>query len=200
MREFVIGNSLAMIRKDNPNYSDEKMEIIEYGLTCLYIFVTKSIVIFTVAYFLGILKELIIFMLIYNALRYVSFGIHATSSLKCLISSASIFLLSTYICKISSIPLWFKLIFGLLGILYVLKHSPADTEKRPIVSPKRRMIYKTLSTIVAIIMVVSSLLLKDQFLSNSCIISLLIQCVMISPITYKLTNQKYDNYKDYKFE
>ena len=198
MREYIVGNSLNLIKKEHPNYSDEKIEILEYGLNGLYIFISKSIIIFTIAYFLGILKELIIFMLIYNLIRSVSFGMHATSSTICLVASAFSFLSATYLCKSFEISIGFKIIFGFLSIIYVYLHSPADTEKRPIINPKRRFIYKTLSTIVACAMVICSLLINIDFIANSCIIALLIQCVMISPTSYKLTGQKYDNYKYYQ--
>ena len=198
MKEFVVNNSLAIIKKSHPEFSSEKMEILEYGLTGFYIFISKTIIIFLVAYFLGILKELIIFMLIYNAIRSFSFGMHASSSMVCLIASSITFITSTYICKLIILPIWFKVLFGIITILYIFKYSPADTEKRPIVNPKRTMVYKIISSIIAIIMVVCSLIVKDSFIANSFTFALIIQCVMISPITYKLTNQQYDNYKYYR--
>ncbi len=197
MRDYIVSGSLNLIKRDNPDYSDEKLEILEYGLTGLYIFISKSIVIFTIAYFLGILKELIIFMLIYNLIRSVSFGMHATSSTACLIASAVSFLSATYLCKNFVLPIGFKIIFGIISIIYVYLHSPADTEKRPIISPKRRLIYKSLSTFIAFIMVICSIVLDNVFISNSFTIALLMQCFMISPFAYKMTGQKYDNYKDY---
>ena len=197
MRDYIVSGSLNLIKRDNPDYSDEKLEILEYGLTGLYIFISKSIVIFTIAYFLGIFKELIIFMLIYNLIRSVSFGMHATSSTACLIASAISFLSATYLCKNYVLPIGFKIIFGIISIIYVYLHSPADTEKRPIISPKRRLIYKSLSTFIAFIMVICSIILDNVFISNSFTLSLLIQSFMISPFAYKITGQKYDNYKDY---
>lgn len=197
MREYVVNGSLNLIRKNNPNYDDEKMEILEYGLTGLYIFVSKSIVIFSIAYFLGIFGELIAFMLVYNAIRMFSFGMHATSSRACLIVSTIAFLSATYLCKIIVIPINIKLILGMLGIVWMLIFSPADTEKKPIISPKWRAFYKTISTLISFIMVVCSLLINNDFIANSCIVSLVLQCFMISPIAYKITNQKYDNYKNY---
>ena len=198
MREYVIGNSLSLIRKQHPDYTDEKIEILEYGLTGLYIFISKSIIIFSIAYFLGIFKELIIFMLIYNLIRSVSFGMHATSSTVCLVASAISFLSATYLCKYIDISIGFKVIFGILAIIYVYLHSPADTEKRPIISSKRRLIYKILSTVISFIMVICSFALDNIFISNSFIVGLLIQCFMISPFAYRITGQKYDNYKDYQ--
>ena len=198
MRDAIISKSLKIIKKDNPNFSDEKMEILEYGLTGFYMFVSKSIIIFSVAYFLGILKELIIFMLLYSLIRTLSFGMHASSSMVCLIASSLTFLSSTYISKIVVLPLWIKVILGILSILLIFKYSPADTEKRPIVSPKRRKIYKLLSTVIAIVMVICSVIINHNFIANGLILALVIQSVMISPITYKLAGQQYDNYKYYQ--
>lgn len=200
MRKFIISNSLNLIKADNPDYTNEKMEILEYGLTAFYIFISKSLVIFTIAYFLGILKDLIVFMIIYNCLRFVSFGIHATSSIGCFIASTFSFFLTTYLCRIIVIPQNIKVILGFLGMICIFKYSPADTEKRPIINPKRRSIYKILSTIIAFFMVAFSLILPSDFLANSCIVALMLQCVMISPITYKFANQTYDNYKYYKYD
>ena len=137
-------------------------------------------------------------MLIYNLIRLFSFGIHATSSRACLIVSATTFILATYICKNFVIPINVRLIFGIIATIYVFIYSPADTEKRPIVSPKRRTIYKTISTVIAITMVICSMVITNTFIANAFILSLLIQCAMISPVTYRLTNQKYDNYKYYQ--
>lgn len=197
MRDFVINSSLNLIKKSNPEYTDEKIEILEYGLTGLYIFVSKSVIIFTIAYYLGILKELFIFMLIYNFLRIVSFGAHANSSFGCLFASTFSFLSATYLCKYYSFSYGFKIIFGIIGIICIYSFSPADTEKRPIINPKRRAIYKSLSTIIAVVMVFCSIIIDDIFISNSFVIALLIQSFMVSPFAYKLLNQKYNNYKDY---
>lgn len=197
MREFVVGHSLDLIRKNNPDYSDEKMEILQYGFEVLYIFVSKSIIIFSIAYFLGIFWELLLFMFIYNLIRTVSFGMHANSSIGCLIASTVSFLSATYLCQNFVLPYGFKIIFGIMGIICMYSYSPADTEKRPIISPKRRFIYKSLSTFIAFVMVICSIVIDDVFISNSFVIALLIQCFMISPFAYKLFNQKYDNYKEY---
>ena len=42
MRDYIVSGSLNLIKRDNPDYSDEKLEILEYGLTGLYIFISKS--------------------------------------------------------------------------------------------------------------------------------------------------------------
>ena len=197
MRKKFIECSLKAIKNKYPNYSEERLDEFRYGLEGLYLLITKSIIIFGIAYFLGILGELIVFTVIYNIIRATSFGIHATKSWICLVSSLTIFIGLTYLSTIVSIPIGTRVIVGIIGIFYINKYSPADTKKRPIVSPKRRMVYKTISTIIACVFVVISVITTNDFIANCLLFSLVTQCVMISPLTYKLSGQPFDNYKTY---
>lgn len=198
MKEVFINNSMNLIQKYYPNYSETKLAELKYGLLGLYLMITKSIVIFGIALYLGIFKELLIFTIIYNILRAPSFGIHASKSWICLVSSASIFIFFTYLSATISIPINIKTIIGIIGIILMYKNSPADTAKKPIVSPKRRKIYKIISTFIAIIFTVLSIVIDNNFLTNSFIFSLILQNIMIAPTTYKLFGEPYDNYKSYQ--
>lgn len=198
MKEVFINNSMNLIHKYYPNYSEEKLAELKYGLLGLYLMITKSIIIFGIAIYLNIFKELLIFTVIYNILRAPSFGMHASKSWICLVSSASIFIFSTYLSAKILISINIKIIFGIIGILLMYKNSPADTAKKPIVSPKRRKIYKTISTLIAIIFVIASIVIDNNFLSNSFILSLMLQNIMVAPTTYKIFGATYDNYKSYQ--
>ena len=197
MKEAFINSSINMIQKYYPNYSEVKLAELKYGLLGLYLMISKSIIIFSIAIFLGIFKELLIFTVIYNIIRASSFGMHASKSWICLVASTSIFILLTYLSLNVTIPINIKLIIGIIGIIFMYKNSPADTAKKPIVSLKRRKIYKTISTLLAIIFVICSLIIDNNFLSNSFILSLVLQNIFISPTTYKIFNEPYDNYKTY---
>ena len=197
MKEAFINSSMNMIQKYYPNYSEVKLAELKYGLLGLYLMISKSIIIFSIAIFLGIFKELLIFTVIYNIIRAPSFGMHASKSWICLVASTSIFILLTYLSLNVTIPINIKLIIGIIGIIFMYKNSPADTAKKPIVSLKRRKIYKTISTLFAIIFVICSLIIDNNFLSNSFILSLVLQNIFISPTTYKIFNEPYDNYKTY---
>ena len=197
VKDLIIDNSLSLIRSNRPDYSEEKIEEIEYGLVGLYLTISKTIVIFIIAALLGVLKELIIFTLIYNVIRMPSFGMHASSSTWCLIASTTMFLGFSYLSTMISIPINVKVILGIIGIILIFKNSPADTEKRPIVNPKRRLVYKLISTGIAVTFVILSLVIQNDFWSNCFILGLLLQCFMTAPTTYKLFGQPYDNYKTY---
>ncbi len=197
MKELVIGSSINLIKKQCPKYDEIKLEEIKYGLSSLYITITKTIVICAIAFILGILKELVIFTIIYNVIRMPSFGLHATTSLKCLISSTIIFIGVPYLCTLINMTIGIKIALGIVGIILIFKNSPADTEKRPIINPTRRKIYKILSTLVATIFVILSITIQDDFISNCFTMALILQCFIVSPTIYKLFGLPYDNYKNY---
>ena len=193
-------NACMNFIKENKDFDETKLEEIQYGLEAIYITLEKSVVIFTVAFILGIVKELLILLLFYNLIRMPSFGLHATKSSICLISSLLMFIGGTFLIKYLIIPFAFKYIIGVISFLLILKNAPADTYKRPIVSPRRRMTYKIISSLVALIYVILCLCIKDNLISNAMLLSLVIQNCMISPTVYKMFNLPYDNYKTYILE
>ena len=84
--------------------------------------------------------------------------------------------------------------YEMLSKRIIINLAPADTKKRPIVNKRRREIYKIISTILTIIFSFLALLIKDNFISNCLIFSIILQNCMISPSIYKLFNLPYNNY------
>ena len=196
MKEVIINKQLSMIQKHN-DFDEDKIAIIKYGLESIYILITKTIIILSVSFILGLIKETIIFLVCYSLIRIPSFGLHATKSWICLVASLLIFIILPYICSIIVVPFYFKIIIGIITILFVLKNAPADTYKKPIISKKRRLFFKIGSTFVAVTMIIGALIIKNQFMSNCLIVSLILQCFMISPTVYKIFKLPYNNYKKY---
>lgn len=196
MKKFILDKCMNII-KENKNYDETKLAEIKYGLEGIYLMITKLIIISFLAIILGIFKNMLIFILIYTFMRMPSFGIHAKKSWMCLISSTITFigipLIMMYIYPTKLI----KLIIGILGIIHICIYSPADTHKKPIINKKRRQIYKILSTIIASIYVILSLMITTKYISNCFLFSVILQNILISPITYKIFKMPYNNYKTY---
>lgn len=197
MRDVIINNSLSFIKKNNPDFSNEKLAEIEYGLVSIYLLISKLIIIIILAYILGIVKEMLIFSCLYNVIRIPSFGLHATKSWICLLVSSIMFLGLPILCKYIVIIPIIKFILGMIVTLFIFKNSPADTHKRPIVNPKRRRFFKICSTIISVIFVGLSIYVSDNFLSNCLIAVIGCQTLFISPTVYKIFKLPYNNYKNY---
>ncbi len=192
MKDFIIDKCVNYIKKYN-DYSNDDIDIIKYGLEGIYLTITKVLIIIILSFILGIFKEVIIFLILFNLIRSVAFGLHASSSLVCLISSALIFILLPYLSLYININVYIKSLISILCILYIYKYAPSDTEKRPIVNRKRRLIYRFISTLICICYSFI-LLFVDNFLSNALLFSMILECFMISPTVYKIFKLPYNNY------
>ncbi len=190
-------DSLMILIKQEKHYDDEKLAIIKYGLEGIYLTLSKLIIICVLAYFLDLFYEIIMFLILYSIIRMTSFGLHAKKSWVCLLSSTTIFVFVPFISLHIMIPIYLKVIIGIILIGLIYKNAPADTHKRPIVNYKRRMIYKYCSTFIAIIYIYCSILINNNFFSNCFIFTLLVQAIIISPLVYKIFKLPYNNYLTY---
>jgi len=183
--------------RENNNFDEDKIEKIIYGLESLYIMFFKTLTILLLSYILGIFNDVILLMLFFGLMRLFGFGAHAKKSSDCLFVSMSIFIFFGYLSNVMVLNLYFKIIIFLICIVFYILYAPADTEKRPIISNKRRNVYKMLVIIMSCILISVSFLIDDPIISNIIIISLIMQVIMILPITYKLLGVSYNNYKNF---
>ena len=193
MKEVIINNIMLNI-KNNKDYTEQKLNEIRYGLEALYLTSTKIAVIYIIAVILNSYKELTLIFLLYGTLRLTGFGIHAKSSKECWISSLLIFVPIPYLLKFIFIPKYINIILSIIGTILLLIYSPADTEKRPLIHKKKRIIYKILTTTISTIYTILNIITKDNILSNIITFSILLEAIIVLPISYKLFGLKYNNY------
>ena len=148
-----------------------------------------------VSYILGILRLTIIMVLIIMPFRAFSGGFHLHTHIGCIIST------TMYYCGIPKISIFTyfnnqtKIIFVLcaliFGIIIIKKYAPADTENVPILQEKTRKQKKILSYITYTLGLIIALIIKDNVVSNIIIFGYLVQTLMITPLAYKITRNKY---------
>ena len=79
----------------------------------------------------------------------------------------------------------------IFGIIIIKKYAPADTENVPILQEKTRKQKKILSYITYTLGLIIALIIKDNVVSNIIIFGYLTQIMMITPLAYKITKNKY---------
>ena len=183
------------IRKENPNIDDERAEVINYGLQNIIGEFPKIILVFIIAYILGIFKWALFTFIILFVYKGASGGIHLkthigcilfTTAFYCLIPFASQYLEVSDLAK--SITILFVWIFGMVMIKL---YAPADTESVPILQSKVRKKKRIVSYISFSVGLLIALLVKNQMISNIIILSYFIQTLTITKIAYKLTKSRY---------
>lgn len=197
MKQAFLNHSIQMITKYNSEYNEEDIEKLKYGLEGMYLTVTKLIILVILSILLGIWKEMFIVLLLFNIIRFPAFGFHANSSITCLLFSSALFLGLTYFMIHVNINIYTKIIIETICFMHYIIFAPADTPKRPLTNKKKRYIRKFFSILLAIIFIVSSLLIKNDNISILILTALMIESIMINPITYKLFHQTFNNYKLY---
>lgn len=197
MKRRLLNSIRIAIKKQYPSYSDDKMDEIMYGIEGIYLTITKTIVIFILAFILKIAKELLFLLITFNFIRMFAFGMHANKSWICLVFSSLLFLGGAFLSKYIVLDKVVLYLLYLIVIIIIAIYSPADTVKRPLINKKRRIKFKILSVIIAITYLIITLLIKDNMLINILIFGLIIECILILPITYKVFKMPYKNYKSY---
>ena len=196
MKNLFMNSSLNLITKYNHNYNDEEIEKLKYGLEGIYLTITKTIIIIALAIMFKILKETISILILYNIIRYFAFGFHAEKSIECLIMSSILFIglpLLMFYLK----PLFItKLLISIMCTTTIAIFAPADTIKRPLPNKKKRKIRKICSTIIAIIYSVICIIASKK-ISEIFLCTLIIQAIIVNPITYMIFKQPFNNYKTY---
>ena len=180
-------------------YSNDEIEIIRYGLEALYLTITKMIIILSLALLFNIIKETIILLILYNIIRTNAFGLHATKSIYCLISSLIMFIGGALFCKYCVLPFEVIVILALICNVCLLLYAPADTHKRPLVNAKKRKRLKYVSFSLGIIYTVLIIVFRDYSIVNYLLLGMIESIIMILPITYKIFNLPYNNYKTYNY-
>ncbi len=197
IKNFIINNSISLVNKTN-KYNNTELEEIKYGLESIYLAITKVVVILFISACIGLFKEAVLFLLIFNLVRATAFGLHASKSIWCWISSSISFLLIPFICKNVIFPTIFYIVASIITVIIFLLYAPADTVKRPLINKKKRKMYKILSVITALIFI-SLIFIVDNFLiKNMLIFALILESILILPITYKIFKLPYRNYLNYK--
>jgi len=198
LKKYVLKYCENAIKTNNTNMTDDELEVIMYGIEGIYLTITKLVVIFLIAWLLGMFKEMLLTLLFYNVIRVFAFGMHASKSWHCLLISSSYFLIGPFLGMTLNINIYIKIICVIISLILISIYAPADTEKRPLINPRKRLKWKILSIIVAIILSICILVFNQYKLSNYMLIGLIEATSMILPITYKIFRLPYNNYRTHK--
>lgn len=194
MKSAFLNSSIRFI-KSYKDVDDKDVEKLRYGLEGIYLTLQKMIVIVIVSLILGILKEVLITLILFNIIRFTGFGFHAEKSIQCLFISLFQFVLVPYFLINIAISKPIALVIcGICIISYIL-FAPADTVKRPLPNKKKRTIRKISTTIIGIVYTILLVVFFDSFIAPLLLSALIVEAIVINPLLYMAFGQSYNNYK-----
>lgn len=199
MKDFMLTKCLEIVKDSYPEYDDDILDEIHYGLEALYLSITKLVVIFSLSYLLGIFQETFYLFLFFNILRLSGFGLHATKSWMCWISSGIVFLVVPYLCSAITLSQTLLITLSLICEINLLLFAPADTEKRPLIHKKKRVCWKVMTGVTGIVFIYFIWRTQNPLIQNTLISAMLLESTLVNPFVYKILHLPYNNYKTYVY-
>lgn len=184
--------------KNHLNLAIFEVEKLYLGIVIIILNISEMIIVFIIAFFMGIVKGIILFFIMFTALRLTAAGVHCKNSLSCIILTTIIYISSSYISINHPLSMHFNFIIIIISTLLLYKYSPADTENRPILGKDHRKKLKIQTTIIASILILINLLLLNKVLFNLTMFAFLFETLSILPCSYKFMKTNYNNYKKYE--
>ena len=80
----------------------------------------------------------------------------------------------------------------------MILYAPDNTYKRPLLNAKKRKIYKIITIINCLIYISLIIIFRNNSISNYLMLGLLDASLMIHPLTYRMFQLPYNNYKKYE--
>ena len=189
------------IKEEMPDVDEKRAEAINYGLQIIIGEVPKMFITLAVAYLLGVLKLTLVMVILLLPYRAFSGGFHLKTHIGCIVSTTIYYCgvakISEYIFLYNPTKLIFILSVWIFGVIMISLYAPADTENVPILRKKERKQKKILSYISFTLGLIVAAIITNNSVANILILGSLLQSIMITPVAYKLTNNKY-GYKVYR--
>lgn len=197
MKEKFVNSSLSFLTKYQ-ECDEVKTKILRYSLEGLYSLIIKISVVLIIAILTNTIKETGLIILFYAGVRTFSYGLHAKSNIACWIITITTYNIIPLLIKSTIIPDIAGYIILAIALISALLWAPADTPKKPLIHKEKRIKCKILTTLFTILYTCIFAFTKSTVIKNTLVYALIIEVIFINPLTYKLTNTKFNNYKYYK--
>ena len=183
------------IRKEMPEIDDERVEVINYGLQNIIGEIPKIFLLFIIAFFLNMLKEVVFMFLVLTPYRGASGGFHLKTHLGCIIATTIFYCGTVFLSQniiLEEVTKYILIgIIWIFGMIMIKLYAPADTENVPILSKKDRRKKQIIAYISFTIALVGTIFIQNNTISNILLFGNFVQTLTITKLAYKLTKNKY---------
>lgn len=183
------------ISKENPDFDEARLEVINYGLQLIIGEIPKMFLAIALAFILGVGKYTLITLACLIPYRGFSGGFHLKTHIGCFICTTAMYCIPGVFAKYLPITGNYKYISVILlfifAIIMISIYAPADTINLPILTKKERKTKKILSYITMIISLSIALIINNTLISSILIYTILLQTISITKPAYKISKCEY---------
>lgn len=174
------------------NLSEEKREVIAYGMDTFVSTILGILGIFVFGYLFGLLVPALLIAMSALITRVFTGGAHCGSMARCTVVTIVTFIVLAYISKTLLIPS-FILILALfiLGVAIIMKYAPVEVKEKPLSASHQKQLRRgafRLLLVIGIVVLLSQYVL-DPGTVLFIIVGFLWQCFSITPIGFKIINK-----------
>ena len=90
------------------------------------------------------------------------------------------------------------LLVACISAVIISTFAPADTLLRPLIHKDKRIIDKILSVSISISYILLIIFVNNPLITTCLMYALLLEAIMVNPLTYLIFGQSFNNYKSYK--
>lgn len=178
------------------NDSEERKEILLFGITRIVEDIPKTIGIILIGIVLNILKEMVVVTIVLMFYKTFVGGVHAKTNLGCFIYSAAFYLVIIYSAKYLVFVENYKILTYILIYIFamycILVYAPADVPEIPKVNVGLRKTLKIKSIVMLnLIYIVSLLFIKNISYQTIIIYSVFYISIMTTRTMYKIFKAEY---------
>lgn len=187
---------IKKIKEKVEDMNEEKEVVIDFGVRLLIGEIPKIILLIIIGFLLGIGWYTVVMFFLLAPYRSSTGGFHLKTHTGCMVTTIVLYLLPIILAKIVTITndiVFYSLVgaIAMMSIVFITKYVPADTENIPILSKKDRKAKKIRAYIWLVILLTIILFIPDHIISYMFIYGIFLQNLTLTPIAYKLTNNKY---------
>lgn len=183
------------ISKENPDFDEARLEVINYGLQLIIGEIPKMFLAIALAFILGVGKYTLITLVCLIPYRGFTGGFHLKTHIGCFICTTAMYCIPGVLAKYLPIIGNYKYIsialLFIFAIIMISIYAPADTINLPILTKKERKTKKILSYITMIISLTIALVINNTLISSILIYTILLQTISITRPAYKISRCEY---------
>lgn len=187
------------ISKENPDFDEARLEVINYGLQLIIGEIPKMFLAIALAFILGVGKYTLITLACLIPYRGFSGGFHLKTHIGCFICTTAMYcipgVLAKYLPIIGNYKYISVILLFIFAIIMISIYAPADTINLPILTKKERKTKKILSYITMIISLSVALVINNTLISSILIYTILLQTINITKPAYKISKCEYGYFK-----
>ena len=187
---------IKKIKEKIEDINEEKEMVIDFGVRLIIGEIPKIILLNIIGFLLGIGWYTVVMFFLLAPYRSSTGGFHLKTHTGCMITTMVLYLLPIILAKTVTITnniVFYSLVavVTIMSIIFIAKYAPADTENIPILAKKDRKTKKIKAYIWLAILITIILFIPNHIISYMFLYGIFLQNLTLTPIAYKITNNKY---------